>query len=65
MISQRTGKPLYKAIATITINPAKAIKLDHDRGSLEIGKRADLLIVPDDGVVPRLTAVFQKGLRIA
>ena len=65
VISQKTGKPLYQTLATITINPAKAIKLDHDRGSLEIGKRADLLIVQVDGIVPRLKSVFSQGLRVA
>jgi len=65
IIKQKTGKPLYQAIKVITSNPAKAINLDSDRGSLEVGKRADLITVHDDGVVPRLTSVFQQGLRIA
>ncbi len=58
-------QPLYKAMALFTLNPAKAIGLDGDRGSLEVGKRADFVTVHHDGVVPRFTAVHRQGQRIA
>ncbi len=58
-------QPLYKAMALFTLNPAKAIGLDGDRGSLEIGKRADFVTVHHDGVVPRFTSVRRQGQRIA
>jgi alpha-D-ribose 1-methylphosphonate 5-triphosphate diphosphatase len=57
--------PLYEAVKPFTINPATIIGLAHDRASLEVGKQADLLLVHDDGVVPRPTAVIRQGQRIA
>jgi imidazolonepropionase len=35
---------IEETISAVTINSAKALNLSHDRGSLEIGKRADLAI---------------------
>jgi imidazolonepropionase len=34
-----------QAIVAATINAARAIRLDHEVGSLEVGKRADLIIL--------------------
>ncbi|MCU0568000.1 MAG: phosphonate metabolism protein PhnM [Oculatellaceae cyanobacterium Prado106] len=65
LIAQKTGQPLYQAMRLVTSHPAKAIGLEGDRGSLTIGKRADLITVHDDGIVPHLTAVFSKGQRVA
>jgi alpha-D-ribose 1-methylphosphonate 5-triphosphate diphosphatase len=65
LIARRTGQPLHTVMRLFTLNPASAIGLDGDRGSLEIGKRADLITVHDDGVVPRLTAVIREGNRFA
>jgi alpha-D-ribose 1-methylphosphonate 5-triphosphate diphosphatase len=48
-----------------TLNPAKAIGLDGDRGSLEVGKRADFITLQHDGVAPRLTSVVCQGQRVA
>ncbi|NER80775.1 MAG: amidohydrolase family protein, partial [Leptolyngbya sp. SIO1D8] len=64
-IAQQQQKPLYEAMSLFTLNPARAIGLDSDRGSLEIGKRADFVTVHHDGLVPRLTSVMAKGRRIA
>ncbi|MBW4486036.1 MAG: alpha-D-ribose 1-methylphosphonate 5-triphosphate diphosphatase [Tildeniella torsiva UHER 1998/13D] len=58
-------QPLYKAMQLFTLNPAKAIGLDGDRGSLEVGKRADFVTIHHDGVVPRFTSVCRQGQRIA
>ncbi|NEQ77311.1 MAG: phosphonate metabolism protein PhnM [Okeania sp. SIO2C9] len=65
IISQKIGKPLYEAMKLITINPAKTINLSHDRGSLEVGKRADIITVHDDGIVPHLTSTIVNGRRVA
>lgn len=64
-IAQQQALPLYEAMRLFTLNPAKAIGLEGDRGSLEIGKRADLITVHHDGIAPRLTAVLAQGHRIA
>ncbi len=65
LIAHATEKPLYQAMQLFAFNPAKAIGLEGDRGSLEIGKRADLITVHDDGIVPRLTSVIRQGQRVA
>jgi len=65
LISSYTGQPLYKTIKMVTSNPAQVIKLYTDRGSLKVGKRADLITVHNDGIVPRLTAVISQGQRVS
>jgi len=65
VISKKTGKPIYETMNLVTKNPAIAIDLFGDRGSLKIGKRADLISVMDDGIVPRINAVISQGKRVA
>lgn len=65
IICQQTNKPLYVAIALVTINAAKAINLDNEIGSLEVGKQADFITVYDDGIVPRILEVYKQGKRVA
>lgn len=65
LIAQTFAKPLHEAMRLFTINPAKAIHLAGDRGSLETGKRADLITLHHDGGVPRLTSVVCHGRRVA
>lgn len=40
--------PLSALLALVTINPAKALGIDADYGSLEVGKRASWTILPED-----------------
>ena len=40
----KMGMTIEETISAVTINSAKALNLDHDRGSIEIGKKADLAI---------------------
>lgn len=65
IIAHKTGKPIYEAMGLFTSNPATAIHLFSDRGSLEVGKRADFITVHDDGIVPRLSATICQGCRVA
>ncbi|WP_036478476.1 alpha-D-ribose 1-methylphosphonate 5-triphosphate diphosphatase [Myxosarcina sp. GI1] len=65
IICQQTNKPLYEAIALVTLNAAKAINLDIEIGSLEVGKKADFISVHDDGIVPRILEVYKQGKRVA
>jgi alpha-D-ribose 1-methylphosphonate 5-triphosphate diphosphatase len=65
LIAQTTGQPICKTMRLVTCNPAKAVALDGDRGTLEIGKRADLITVHQEGSIPRLTAVIREGKRIS
>ena len=65
IISQKANQPLYEVIKYITLNPAKAINLDRQIGSLSIGKKADYITVHNDGVVPRILEVYKQGDRVA
>ncbi len=65
LIVRYIGKPLHEAAKLFTLNPVKAIGLEGDRGSLEIGKQADFITVLDDGIVPRLLSVYRQGKRLA
>ncbi|BAZ89894.1 phosphonate metabolism protein PhnM [Raphidiopsis curvata NIES-932] len=65
IIAKKTDKPLYQCMELFTSNPAQAIDLLHDRGSLEVGKRADFITVCDDGIVPRLISTICAGCRIS
>lgn len=42
------GIPFEKAVKCASLNPAKAIGVDKERGSLEVGKVADIVILNDD-----------------
>ena len=42
------GIPKESAIKAATINPARSIGVDKEVGSIEVGKRADVLIVDED-----------------
>ncbi|MFD1735180.1 phosphonate metabolism protein PhnM [Bacillus salitolerans] len=54
--------PIYKAINMVSINPARALGIDSEVGSIEIGKKADLLIVSEDRTRPVLETVFVNGM---
>ncbi|GAA0690459.1 alpha-D-ribose 1-methylphosphonate 5-triphosphate diphosphatase [Marinobacterium maritimum] len=54
---------LAQAIRLVTANPAEAANL-HDRGVLEIGRRADLVQVNSHSVMPLVERVWCKGKRV-
>ena len=51
---------LPQAIQLVTSNPAKAAKLD-DRGAIEVGKRADLIVIAKPGGLPQITQTWVHG----
>ncbi len=53
------GIELEKAVASATIIPAKVIGVDDMYGSIEVGKKADLLLVDKDGL--NLVKVVKNG----
>ena len=65
IIAQQANKPLYEVIKLVTHNPAKAINLESEVGSLQVGMKADFITVHDDGVVPRILEVYKQGKRVA
>ncbi len=55
---------MARGMATTTRNPARAAHL-HDRGTMEEGKRADLLRIKMVGDTPKLLGVWVEGRRIS
>ena len=49
-----TGAGMVEAFIMASLNPAKVLKIDHQAGSLEKGKRANLVIVNDSIEVRRV-----------
>ena len=64
-VTAATGRPLHETMRSVTIGPARAIGLAADRGSLEIGKRADVILVDDRGPDVRVLQVVKNGKRVA
>lgn len=55
--------PLHKGIQLIAQNPADAMGMT-DRGRVEVGRRADLVLVEHVGAFPRVRATFRSGVPI-
>lgn len=53
--------PLWEAAALVTKNPAEAVGMDGEIGTIEEGKKADLLIVSDEYAFPAVEKVFVDG----
>lgn len=64
-LHQEEGIPLWEAVRYVTIHPARAVGLDRVLGSVEIGKKADLLIVDASGKRPVPKQVFVDGECVA
>ncbi|ANU09567.1 phosphonate metabolism protein PhnM [Planococcus antarcticus DSM 14505] len=64
-LHEKYGNDLHAMFMMVTLNPAKAVKLDDELGSIKPGKRADLLVIErmDDGY-PMLTATMVNGALI-
>lgn len=56
------GHDLHEMIKLVTLNPAKAVNMEEDYGSITIGKKADLIIIKliDNGF-PVITSCFIDG----
>ncbi|MBS3918616.1 MAG: alpha-D-ribose 1-methylphosphonate 5-triphosphate diphosphatase [Deltaproteobacteria bacterium] len=63
LLHQELGISLPDAFATVTVNPARIAKLD-DRGSIQSGKRADLIQVRMDHTLPVVRKVWRCGERV-
>jgi alpha-D-ribose 1-methylphosphonate 5-triphosphate diphosphatase len=55
-----TDLDLPSTVRLVTANPARAAKLE-DRGSIEVGKRADLIAVGEPGGLPQVTDAWVHG----
>ncbi|MBS4192559.1 phosphonate metabolism protein PhnM [Bacillus sp. FJAT-49705] len=61
-LTENIGLDLVEMMKLVTLNPAKAVKLENEIGSIREGKKADLLIIERlaDGF-PVITGVFVDG----
>lgn len=53
------GIPVKQAIKSVSINPAKAIRVDKEVGSIEVGKMADMVVMDDQW---NIKMVIVKGV---
>ena len=60
-LARRGIRSLPEAVDMVTLNPAKAMRIDNDFGSVEKGKKADLLIVREHEGQPMIEKVFING----
>lgn len=58
------GMTFPDAVNMVTLNPARAMKLNRTLGSLEIGKKADVLIVAENQKRPVLQTVIVDGKKV-
>jgi len=63
-LAREGALPLADAVRMATLNPARAAGLDGVLGSLEAGKRADLILVNDDGELPSVVEAWVGGRRV-
>lgn len=61
-LMQWTGVPLEKALATITNNPARSLKISQRKGFLNKGCDADLVVLSPDGVIKNVYKLGNKVL---
>lgn len=62
IMNEKHQIPLWEMVKKVTLNAAKAVKIDEDYGSIEIGKKADLLIVDNLDGYPVITHSFVDGV---
>jgi alpha-D-ribose 1-methylphosphonate 5-triphosphate diphosphatase len=62
IMEQYGHEDLCHMFRLVSLNPAKAVMMDNEIGSLATGKRADILLIEklDDGF-PVITSVFVNG----
>ncbi|EGW41294.1 phosphonate metabolism protein PhnM [Desulfosporosinus sp. OT] len=61
-LHEKYGLNLVEVLKLVTLNPAKAVAMDEEIGSIKVGKKADLLIIEKikDGY-PVITSVIVDG----
>lgn len=56
--------PIWQAVKMVSLNPARAVGIDGELGSIECGKRADLVMVNEIDQIPVVELVFVNGLKV-
>lgn len=61
-LHEKYGLNLVEIFKLVTLNPAKAVAMDQEIGSIKVGKKADLLIIEKiEAGYPVITAVMVDG----
>ena len=55
---------LPRAAALASLGPARAAGMEAEIGSIEVGKRADLILVGEPGAVPSVNGAWVNGARV-
>lgn len=63
LLTEEIGTPLCEAINMVSLSPASMTGM-HDRGSIEFGKRADLVRVRKVESLPLPLMVWREGVRV-
>jgi alpha-D-ribose 1-methylphosphonate 5-triphosphate diphosphatase len=61
VLNEKYNMDLCEMFKLVTINPAKAVKMDNLIGSIKEGKKADILIIEKLDGLPVITTVFVDG----
>ena len=64
-LTKKIEIPLQEAVKFVTLNPAKAVKIDDKYGSLAIGKQADIIIVDPLASQFHVAMAFVDGIKKA
>jgi len=56
--------PLHEAVNMVSLNPARAVGIADQTGSLEVGKAADILIVDHSEGFPKILSTFIGGKEV-
>ena len=62
VMHENFGLPLWEMVKKVSLNPARAMRVDADYGSLDIGKKADVLIVEVLDGYPVITHSLVDGV---
>ena len=57
-----TKAPLHEVIKSVTISPAKLIGIDKEKGSIEIGKDADIVVFDENIIVKQVFIAGDKRI---
>jgi alpha-D-ribose 1-methylphosphonate 5-triphosphate diphosphatase len=56
--------PLHEAVAMVSLNPARAVGIAEDKGSLQVGKVADMVLVDASGEVAKVRKTYVAGREV-
>lgn len=66
ILHEKYGQDLCEMFKLVTINPAKAVRMDNVIGSIQENKKADIIIIDKiEGKFPVVTSVFVDGRLIS